>query len=269
MFGERKMKKLQNNIFIIIMLCLTLGLTGCAKQEKNTDSLVKVLQRGKLVVGVKYDTKPFGYLNAKQELVGYDIDLAKHIAKTIFGNENRVEFKQVTPSNRILALNSGQVDMIIATMTITNQRRQVVDFSVPYFMAGQAILVPKKSDIRSLSDLNGKRVVIVFGSTAEKNLRIAAPEAHILGYRTYTSAYSALKQNRADAITSDDTILIGFALQDSSLKLLPKRYSKEPYAIAFKKGTESDRLRGKVDFIINEMSQSGQLSQLKAKWIKF
>ena len=252
------------------MFCSTAVLfTGCAKKEENVSTLDKVLQRGKLVVGVKYDAKPFGYLNEKQQLVGYDIDFAKYIAKTIFGSENRVEFKQVTPSNRILALNSGQVDMIIATMTITEQRRQVVDFSVPYFMAGQSILVPKNSDIRSMSDLNGKKVIIVFGSTAENNLRLAAPEADIVGYKTYTSGYSALKQNRADAMTSDDTILIGFALQDPSLKLLPKRYSKEPYAIAFKKGPESDRLKGKVDFIINEMLQSGELNQLKAKWIKF
>jgi len=260
---------MKKNLFYILILCLGISFAGCAKKPQSVDTLDRIVQRGKIVVGVKFDTKPFGYIDENQKLVGYDIDLAKYLAKSILGSEDRVEFKQVTPSNRILALNSGQVDMVIATMTITGQRSEVVDFSVPYYMAGQAILVPQKSDIKTMSDLNGKRVIIIFGTTAEKNLRLIAPEAQIVGYKTYTSGYSALKQNRADAITSDDTILIGFALQDKSLKLLPKRYSKEPYAIAFKKGTESASLRSKVDFIIEDMTKTGELKQLKSKWIKY
>lgn len=253
----------------ILILFLVVCFTGCAKKEENTDTLDKILERGKLIVGVKYDTKPFGYMNEHQQLVGYDIDLAKIIAKSILGDENKVEFKQVTPSNRILALNSGEVDMIIATMTITPQRKQVVDFSYPYYVAGQAVLVPKNSKITSMSDLNGKRVIIIFGSTGEKNLRAIAPGAIVIGYKTYTDGYRALKQGRADAMTSDDTILMGFTLQDSSLKLLPKRYSKEPYAVAFKKGPASVRLKSKADFIIDDMTKNGELRHLKAKWIKY
>lgn len=264
---------MKKKILGILVLCLLITtsatLSGCTKKEDNTDTLDKIMQRGKIIVGVKYDTKPFGYINEKQQLVGYDVDLAKYIAKSILGSENRVEFKQVTPSNRILALNSGQVDMIIATMTITKQRSEVVDFSKPYYVAGQAILVPQNSKIKSMSDLNGKKVIIVFGSTAEKNLRTVAPEALVSGYKTYTSGYSALKQGRADAITSDDTILIGFAINDKSVKLLPKRYSQEPYAVAFKKGDASTSLKSKVDFVISEMISTGKLNQLKAKWIKY
>lgn len=260
---------MNKKLFGILVFCILVTLTGCSKKVENTDTLDKVLERGKIVVGVKYDTKPFGYINEQQTLMGYDIDLAKYIAKSLLGSEDKVEFKQVTPSNRILALNSGQVDMIIATMTITSQRSQVVDFSTPYYVAGQAILVPQSSKINTMADLNGKKVIIVFGSTAEKNLRSIAPEALVSGYKTYTSGYSALKQGRADAITSDDTILIGFAINDHSVKLLPKRYSQEPYAVAFKKGKSSERLKSKVDFIISEMANSGKLNQLKAKWIKY
>lgn len=260
---------MKKKLFGILIICGVIILSGCAKKDDNTDTLDKIIQRGKIIVGVKYDTKPFGYINQDQQLVGYDIDLAKYLAKSLLGSENRVEFKQVTPSNRILALNSGQVDMIIATMTITKKRSEVVDFSTPYYVAGQAILVPKDSKITSMSDLNGQRVIIVFGSTAEHNLRLAAPEALISGYKTYTSAYSALKQGRADAITSDDTILIGFAINDKSVKLLPKRYSQEPYAIAFRKGACSERLKSKVNFIIEDMINTGKLNQLKAKWIKY
>lgn len=259
------MKKLLSALII----CFCFLLTGCVNKQDNLSALEKIQQRDKIIVGVKYDTKPFGYLDEKQELQGYDIDLAKKIAKYLLGDESKVEFKQVTPSSRILALNSGQIDMAIATMTITPQRKEVVDFSIPYYFAGQSILVPQDSTIKSISDLNGKKVIIVFGSTAEKNVRLNAPDALIRGYKTYTEAYSALKKHRADAITSDDTILIGFAMQDKGLKLLPKRYSKEPYGIAFKKGTASESLKEKVDFVLKDLKEKGELNQLKAKWIKY
>lgn len=260
---------MRNKLVFIFILCVFVFVTGCSKKEDNTDTLDKILQRGKLIVGVKYDTKPFGYINNKQQLVGYDIDLARYIAKSILGDENRVEFKQVTPSSRILALNSGQVDMIIATMTITPQRKEVVDFSAPYYITGQSVLIPKNSDIRTLSDLNGKNVIIVFGTIAEKSLRLIAPDANVIGFKTYTSGYDALKQGRADAMTSDDTILMGFAMSDSSLRLLPIVFSKEPYAIAFKKGPQSARLEDKVDFILQNMKQSGELNKIKNKWVKY
>lgn len=263
------MKKNLFSILILLFFTTSIALSGCAKKEDNTSTLEKVIKRDKLIVGVKYDTKPFGYIDENQKNVGYDIDLAKKIAKSILGDENKVEFKQVTPSNRILALNSGQIDMIIATMTITPQRLKVVDFSTPYYIAGQAILVPNDSKINGMSDLNGKKAIIIFGTTAEKNLRQIAPDAIISGYKTYTDAYNALKNGRADAITSDDTILLGMAMQDKSLKLLPKRYSKEPYAIAFKKGDKNSGLMRKVNFVIEDMIKSGELNQLKAKWIKY
>lgn len=258
------MKKLLS----IVALCFVVLITGCTKKDDNTDTLNKIQQRGKMIVGVKYDTKPFGYINEKEQLVGFDIDLAKYIAKSILGDENKIEFKEVTPSNRILALNSGQVDMVIATMTITKQRREVIDFSIPYYVAGQGVLVPKGSKINSMSDLNGKRVIIIFGSTAEKNLRLIAPDANIIGFRTYTSGYSALKQGRADAMTSDDTILMGFAIADNTIKLLPKRYSQEPYGVAFRKGIASAKLKNQVNLVIDDMIRSGELNQLKSKWIK-
>lgn len=256
------------NKFFIIVLCFAIFTAGCAKKEENTDTLNRILKRGKIIIGVKYDTKPFGYINNEQ-LEGFDIDLARYITKEILGNENKVEFKQVNSSTRILALNSGQVDMIIATMTITKQRKEVMDFSIPYYIAGQAVLVPKNSKIKSMSDLNGKRVIIIFGSTAEDNLRLVAPYANIIGFKTYTSGYSALKQGRADAMTSDDAILMGFADADSSMRLLPQRYTKEPYGIGFKKDNSSISLENKVNAIIKNMKINGELNKIKDKWIKY
>jgi len=259
---------MKKKLLSIFAICFVILFAGCTKKD-DSDTLTKILKRGKIIVGVKYDTKPFGFINENQQLDGFDVDLAKYIAKFILGDENKIEFKQVTPSNRILSLNSGQVDMVIATMSRTKQRSQVIDFSRPYYDAGQAILVPAKSDIRSMSDLNGKKVIIVFGSTAERNLRQIAPDADIVGFTTYPSGYSALKQGRADAMTSDDTILMGFAMADKSLKLLPTKYSQELYAIAFKKGKDSETLIQRVNFVLDGMEKTGELKQLKNKWIKY
>lgn len=256
-------------LFGILTLCFLTIFTGCTKKETANDALDKILQRDKLIVGVKYDSKPFGFINEKKELVGFDIDLAKYIANSILGDESKIEFREVTPSTRISAVNSGQVDMIIATMTITDQRKQVVDFSIPYYVAGQAILVPQNSDIKSISDLNGKKVIIIFGSTAENNLRMIAPNADIIGYKTYTSGYSALKQGQADAMTTDDTVLIGLAMEDPTLKLLPRRYTKEPYGIGLKKGICSAKLKKRINSIIETAQKEGELKNLENLWIKY
>lgn len=259
---------MEKKLITVLILCFAIFLAGCNK-SKDTDTLEQILKRGKIIVGVKYDAKPFGYVNANHQLVGYDIDLAKYIAKSLLGDENKVEFKQVTSSSRIMALNSGVVDMVIATMTITRQRKEVVNFSIPYYMSGQALLVPRTSHINSMSDLNGKKVIIIFGSTSEKNLRLIAPDAKIIGFKTYTKGYNALKNGQADAMTSDDTILIGFAIQNPSLRLLPQRYSQEPYAIAFRKGETSDKLRNRVNLILENMKRDGALSRLKDKWTNY
>lgn len=260
---------MKKKLLLTLIMFFVFVSTGCSKKENNTDTLNKILQRGKIIVGVKSDTKPFGYLDQQGQLEGFDVDLAKYIAKSILGDENKIEFKPVTASNRILTLNSGQVDIIIATMTITNQRKAIIDFSNPYYIAGQAVLVPKDSKIHSMSDLNGKKVIIIFGSTAEEQLRMVAPNADIIGFKTYTSGYNALKEGHADAITSDDTILAGFAQSDNSVRLLPQRYTREPYAIGFKKDSNSKNLEDKVNSIIEYMKNSGELTKLKNKWIKY
>lgn len=111
--------------------------------------------------------------------------------------------------------------------------------------------------------MNGKRAIIVFGSTSERSLRSAVPNVGILGYKTYTDAYNALKKGRADAIVSDDTILLGLALKDNSVVLLPKRYSKEPYGVAFRKGAESKNLIKAVNNIIDIETRNGNLKKIQ------
>jgi putative glutamine transport system substrate-binding protein len=156
--------------------------------------------------------------------------------------------------------------MLIATFSVTDLRRYVVDFSKPYYMAGQAILVRNDDEISSVKQLNGRRIIAVYGSTGEDSVKMNAPEAIIRGYKDYNMAYEAFKHGAADAMIADDTILYNLALDDSTIKILPKRFSKEPYAVAFRRGKESEQLREAVNFTIEIMEHSGKLRELKRKW---
>lgn len=255
------MKKL---ILALLFLCLIC--CGCGKKAPAKDDLNTIIQRDKLIVGIRNDAPPFGFKDKDGFTVGYDADLAKLVAKAILGDEKKVEFVPVTASNRILKLNSGEVDCLIATMSITAQRQQILNFSSPYYMAGQAILVKNSSKASSLRDFSGKKLIIVFGSTSERNLRSNVPEVTIIGYKTYQEAYNALKAGKADGIVADDTILLGFSTNDKSVKILPKRYSKEPYAVVFRKDEASSNFNSKVDYIIENLQSSGKLNRLQEKW---
>jgi len=256
--------------FLFLSLSLIIFLTGCSFQsnQPQLDKLEQIKQRGKLIVGVKFDSKPFGFVDENNQVQGFDIDVAKEIARNLLGDSNAIEFKQVTSSNRIFMLTSDAVDIVIATMTINPKRLEVVDFSQPYYVAGQAIMIPENSDIRGIKDLNNKKVIIVLGSTSEKNIRMMAPDAVIQGFRTYNDAFSALKAGRGNALTTDDSILYGFLDTDKTFKILPQRYTKEPYGIAIKKGTETETLRMTIDEILYNMEKKGTFKQIKNKWVK-
>lgn len=255
-------KKIFSALLFISLVCC-----GCVKKEDpQPDTLSTINKRGQIIIGVKTDTPPFGFLDKDGKNIGFDIDLAKLIAKRLLGDETKITFVPVDTTNRIMKLSSGEVDMVIATMSITPQRQMILDFSVPYHVAGQALMVKKDSKITSLMELQDKTAIIVFGSTVERNLRSNVPNITIIGYKTYPEAFSALKEGKADAMISDDTILFGLEMKDDSVKILPKRYSKEPYAVAFRKGEQSEKLIEAVNFEITELVNRGVIRQLKAKW---
>lgn len=251
---------------VLALLFLCLICCSCGKKSVINDDLTTITQRDRLIVGIRNDAPPFGFKDKNGFTVGYDADLARLIAKGILGDEKKVEFVPVTASNRIMKLNSGEVDCLIATMSITTQRQQFLNFSTPYYMAGQAILVRSSSKATSLRDFTGKKLIIVFGSTSEKNLRSNVPEVTVIGYKTYNDAYNALKNGKADGIVADDTVLLGFSTNDKSVKLLPKRYSKEPYAVVFRKDDASINFTNKVNYIVENLQSTGRLNRFQEKW---
>lgn len=248
---------------LILLLFFTFLISGCGKKEEPViDDLQAIHERGRLLVGVRADTKPFGYYDINGQLIGFDVDLAKKIAGKILDDESKIEFVVLNADERIAALNSKKVDMLVATMSITQQRLRVVDFSESYYVAGQGVLVSAKSPFSSLNELDDKRLIVVYGTTAEKSLRDVYPTANILAFKTYSEAYASLKRGEADAIVADDVVLLGYALGDKSVKLLSKRYSREPYGIAFRQGEESLSLQSVVNELINAMRSTGAMQRL-------
>lgn len=252
----------------LLLILVMFVFCGCVKPQKEPvpSTLDTITKRGNVIIGVKTDTYPFGFKDKNGKYAGYDVDLANMIGEQIFGKKGKVKFVPVTASDRMMKLFSEDVDMVVATMSVTPARLQILDFSDPYYIAGQAILVKRGSKIKGIRDLNGKKAIIVFGTSSEGSLRAAVPNVSIIGYKTYSEAVKGLKQGKADAIVSDDTILIGLSLKDGSLVMLPKRYSREPYAVAFRKGEESEDLVRVVNDVINEAAHNGTLRKLQKNY---
>lgn len=255
-------------VVVLISAIYLIFFTPSKNEFKEGDLYDEIIQRGKIRIGINTDSKPFGFVNKDGQIDGYDAELAHYIAQYLLKDRERLEFIHVTPSNRLLKASTGEVDIVISTVTITPLRQEVVSFSKPYDNAGQAVLVKTNSYIKSLADASGQSIGIVFGTTAEKNMKVLLPTANIIGFRTYQDAYNALKAGKVVAVTSDDTILSKYTREDSSVKLLPKRYSKEPYGIAFKKGKNTDKLKENLDFAITDLQRKNVINRLHKKWIE-
>lgn len=257
------MKKLS---FLFLLICFLV--VGCVQEQRPSDLLDKIKLKDRINVGIKTDSRPFGFLR-NGEITGFDADIAYEISKKIFMSDFRghVKFIPLKPSERISALNTGKVDIVIATLSVNERRKDIIDFSRPYFVAGQAIMVPRYSRISSISQLNNKPVAIVLGTTGEKTLRLLAPNANAVGTLTYKEAFELLKQNKVDAILADDSLLYGLLLETRGYKILPARYTEEYYAVGIKKGEDTKNLRKMVNLTIKSLEQSGKLNKIKNKWI--
>ncbi|MEC0202311.1 ABC transporter substrate-binding protein [Paenibacillus lautus] len=250
----------------LLALVIMLIASGCGGSG-NTDTLEAIKKRGKLVAGVKYDTKLFGLQDpATGNVEGFDIDIAKALAKKILGDETKVELKEVTSKTRIDMLKNGDIDIIIATMTITEERKEQVDFSDVYFEAGQSLLVKKGSPITGLESLNkDTKVLTVKGSTSAQNIREKAPDAVILEFENYQDAFTALKAGQGDALTTDNSILLGMQQQDPSFELVGGNFTDEPYGMAIKKG--NPEFVKTVNELLKELKDSGEYDKLYEQWM--
>ena len=249
------------NLLIIFILVFSLFLCGCTNNDKT--SLDEIKERGNLIVGVKFSAKPFGYIE-NDELQGFDIDIAKKIAKEIFDDENKIEFIEVNSENRISKLMSGEIDMIVATMTDTQERRLIVDFSEPYYFSGQAILCKKNSEVTSAADLKNHNTVVVIGTTAEKTLKKLYIRSNVIRVLDYKKAFDAV--NEDTCMIADEALLQGYVMDNDNYQIFNKKLSQEPYAVALRK--DEPELKQTVNYTIKYLEQSGELDKIKDKWVK-
>jgi putative glutamine transport system substrate-binding protein len=242
------------------------GDAGIPKAAEGT-LLREIQDRGKIVIGVKYDVPTFGYLNpVTNRLEGFDVDIGHAIAEYIFGDPNAVEYKEAVADNRVRHLNDGTVDVILSTMAINAERLREIDFSVVYYVAGQTLLVPKNSPIKGVADLNEKKVGTIRDSVSEANIRVRAPEAEISLFDSHAHAVNAMANGQVDAVTTDDAILYGYERRaPDRWQVVGGQFTQEPYGAGVAKGNQE--LLDVVNTVIRAMKADGRWTTLYKTWL--
>ncbi|MBP2057543.1 putative glutamine transport system substrate-binding protein [Lactobacillus colini] len=260
------MKKYRRIWLLPLIFGLVFILAACSvKQSKNKNVYQEVKQSKTITWGVRADTRLFGLMSVKTgKIEGFEIDLAKALTKQILGKDAKAKFVQTTPKTRIPLLKNGNIDAILATMTITPERAKQVDFTKPYFPSGQSLLVPDSSKIKDVKDLNGKTVLAVKGTTAVDNMAKFAPKAKVLEYDDYGQAFTALKAGQGQAMTTDNGVLAGIASENRGYKLVGGTFTQEPYGIAVNKG--QTKLLNKLNQALVEVKKNGTYHRIVEKW---
>ncbi|WP_024806126.1 glutamate ABC transporter substrate-binding protein [Nocardia sp. BMG51109] len=236
-------------------LAIALAATGCG--GGGSKGIAENTAAGKLTIGVKFDQPGLSLRDKDGSLSGFDIDVAKYIAGKLGVTEDKITFKEAPSAQRETLIQNGQVDFIVGTYSITDQRKQKVDFGGPYYIAGQSLLVrADNNEITGPDTIKGKKVCSVKGSTPAQNLEKNFPDVSLQTYDTYSLCVEALKAGSMDAMSTDDVILAGYAAQSpGQLKLAGKPFTTEKYGVGLKKGdTES---RGKINDAIEAMFNDG------------
>ena len=230
-------------------------------------TMAAIEERGRLIVGVDQNTFMFGFRDpSTAQLTGFDIDLAREIARQIFGDPDRVDLQVVDAGQRETALQSGQVDLVVRTFSITCARKEKVDFSTVYFYANQRILASKASRIDSAAALSGKRVCAVIGTTSLIRLYELEPKPTLIGATNWTDCLLMLQQAQVDAISTDDVVLKGLALQDPNVEVVGDSLGIEPYGVGVKKG--NDDLVRFVNGALAQIRADGTWERLYEKWLR-
>ncbi|GAB2615464.1 glutamate ABC transporter substrate-binding protein [Streptomyces capparidis] len=212
----------------------------------------------KITIGTKADQPGLGYENpSTKERTGFDIEIAKMIAADLGFSEKQIEWKTVPSEARETTIAAGQVDLYVGTYTINDERKKQVDFGGPYYIAGQDLLVKKDSDIQGPEDLKGKKVCSATGSTPLKRIKEKKyGVAEAMAQQGYQLCVQQLNNGSVDAVTTDDTILKGYAAQNpDALRVVGKPFSEEPYGVGLKKG--DDALRTAVNDALEAHQKNG------------
>ncbi|MFI6353637.1 glutamate ABC transporter substrate-binding protein [Streptomyces sp. NPDC050743] len=238
------------------VLALAVGATACGGGKKDDNGSSGGGQ--KITIGIKFDQPGLGQ-KTPQGYAGFDVDVATYVAKKLGYSADQIEWKESKSADRETMLQRGDVDFIAATYSITPERQQKVDFAGPYLLAHQDVLIrADDNSIKSPSDLNKKKLCSVTGSTSAQNVHDKlAPKAQLQQYPTYSACLTGLQSKAIDALTTDDSILAGYAAQSQfkgRFKLGGFKMTNENYGIGVKKGSA---LKDKINKALEEMVSDG------------
>ena len=229
-------------------------------------AVASIRARGRLIVGLDIGSNLFSFRDPiSGEIVGFDVDIAGEVARDIFGNPSQVEYRILSSAERITALQKGEVDAVVKTMTITCERRKQVNFSTVYLDASQRILAPRDSSITKAADLSGKRVCVAKGTTSLQRIREIAPPPIVVEVVNWADCLVTLQQRQVDAVSTDDSILAGLVSQDPYLHIVGPNMDTQPYGI----GVQLDNT-GLVRFVngtLERIRRDGTWNTLYRKWL--
>lgn len=231
------------------VLSLSLTATACGSGDDD-----------KIKIGIKFDQPGLGLKTPDGDYEGFDVDVAKYVAKELGYDEKDIQWKESPSAERENMISRGDVKFVVATYSITPERKEKVSFAGPYFLAHQDLLVRSDDNsIKDAKDLNSKKLCSVTGSTSAQNVKKDfAPEAELQRYNKYSQCLTGLENENLDALTTDDSILAGYASQKNhqgKFKLAGLKLSDENYGIGIKKGDKE--LQGKINKALEKMVKEG------------
>jgi polar amino acid transport system substrate-binding protein len=233
-------------MLIGIALALTVSAFAGGKKEQGLDAIKKA---GKVRIGVFTDKGPFGYVDSSGTYQGYDVYFAHRIAQDLLGNEDAVEFVPVEAASRVEYLQSGKVDIILANFTVTPERKKVVDFALPYMKVALGIVSPDGAPITDISQLEGKKLIVDKGTTAEQYFTEHYPNIELLKFDQNTESFNALLDGRGAALAHDNTFLFAWSRQNPGYTTtIDSIGSLDTIAPAVKKGNKT-----LLDWLNNEI----------------
>ena len=260
------MKRSMKWIMMLVGVSMVLmGLTGCGNSADNNGnsssskftSIEGLKKKDKIKIGVFADKPPFGYVDSEGKNQGFDVYIAKRFAKDLLGDESKVEFVLVDAASRVAYLESNKVDIIMANFTVTEERKEKVDFANPYMKLSFGIVSPDSAPITSIDQLKekGQKLIVAKGTTAETYFTKEYPDIELLKFDQYTEIFSALKDGRGAAIANDNTELIAWAKSNPGFTVsIPAFGGQDTIAPAVAKGNKEllDWLNAELDTLGKE-----------------
>jgi glutamate transport system substrate-binding protein len=230
--------------------------------EEGT-TMAELAEAGSITIGTKFDQPLFGLRGPTGDPEGFDVEIGKIIASKLGISEDNIEWVETQSVNREPYIQDGQVDIVVATYTINDERKEIVDFAGPYYEAGQMIMVrADDEEINGPEDLAGKNVCSVEGSTPAENMRTNYPEANLELFGAYSDCLEPLRQGQVDALTTDNVILAGYVSESpDDFKLVGEQFTEEPYGIGLAKDNDAFR-----DWINDALEESYEDGSWAAAW---